>query len=991
MKKLLLTLVGVICSLGLWADSQTTLISGVTLPGLPAGTYTVGQTISHNGTNNAVVYDSDTKWAVMQAVVAGYGSPTADNFKWCNAYNGGDGSYSTTGATWDAKKPFVGSTAYTTNTNSHYVNFARRGNVRKTDRTFAYRFTNATSVSAYVKSNGSKVGAGINLAVFKIASDGTQAQVEIKNDYSNAATALTVENLVKTNTYVAYVYGDNNSNGELYEMAFSDASASTETPSFTTNLSTTAYEAVATKEFSLSVVAKDFTSLQWYSCDDAQGTNAKAITGETKATYKFTPAEVGTQYFYCVATNDNATGDKTATSNIATVVASQATTSVVTWKNTNGWGMRSVKAGSAEYKNSGVDIDNGTELTFITDLGAGYSHEWYVNGAKVAATGGVANTNTELAITINGDTNVESRYTPLKKFTFIDNAKAKAYADANGKITLSANNFSYAEGKTVDYWTNGSEKYYVETEYTLTQDVALTPHFVDNTVALGSEETTVTWSFAYKADNTGCPVFTSLQGAGNTINYPVTAVVKGNSIDVNMVIDATATGAKIDNERRLASTNTQVNKGTKITIPAIKGMTIEYTASGALRGAGKTATTIAGSSEYTLSSDSKTATYTYDGDAATIDIVLGDDNTYCASIKVTYPATEFVPAEPADPIVGAGFSMVPTAALSVSKNSSVTLTSENAAITSGTVKFVVTGSSTRPCVESNNRFQINKDSYYEVTLNNALTVGDVLEITTYGSGTSRGFAIRAGASNTTDGQAEITGTKNGTETQSYTVVEGDAFVGENVIYIVTTENSNAAYFTKFEVKSNAAPSIILTTTANMAGYRSFYDAAKSYTTDANTKAYVASEQNAEGKIVLTSIGSKVPADTPVILVTKATAETDGTFKMVLTEADKVDVYEGANLLKVTTADQEVDGYRLGCKDGNIGFYKYATTAPAGIVYLAKPDSAAKLSFIFDENTATGVNAIQSANDVKVRKAIVNGRLVIVTANGTFTPAGAAIK
>lgn len=220
MKKLLLTLVGVICSLGMWAESQTTLISGVTLPGLPTGTYTVGTEVSHNGTNKAVVYDVNTAWAVMQAVVAGYGSPTTANFTWCNAYNSSDGSYSTTGATWDALDPFVGSAAYTTSGNSHYVNFARRGNVRKTDRTFAYRFTNARAVSAYVKSNGSKAGAGINLAVFLVANDGTQTEVEIVNDYTNTAKAITVEGLDEANTYVAYVYGDNNSNGELYEIAF---------------------------------------------------------------------------------------------------------------------------------------------------------------------------------------------------------------------------------------------------------------------------------------------------------------------------------------------------------------------------------------------------------------------------------------------------------------------------------------------------------------------------------------------------------------------------------------------------------------------------------------------------------------------------------------------------------------------------------------------------------------------------------------------------
>ena len=44
-------------------------------------------------------------------------------------------------------------------------------------------------------------------------------------------------------------------------------------------------------------------SIQWYSCDDADKTNATAIDGETSTTYTPSTATTGTYYFYAVATN----------------------------------------------------------------------------------------------------------------------------------------------------------------------------------------------------------------------------------------------------------------------------------------------------------------------------------------------------------------------------------------------------------------------------------------------------------------------------------------------------------------------------------------------------------------------------------------------------------------------------------------------------------------------------------------------------------------
>ena len=46
---------------------------------------------------------------------------------------------------------------------------------------------------------------------------------------------------------------------------------------------------------------------QWYSCEDANKTNASAVSGATSATYEVTPAAVGTVYYYCVVSAEGAT------------------------------------------------------------------------------------------------------------------------------------------------------------------------------------------------------------------------------------------------------------------------------------------------------------------------------------------------------------------------------------------------------------------------------------------------------------------------------------------------------------------------------------------------------------------------------------------------------------------------------------------------------------------------------------------------------------
>lgn len=124
--------------------------------------------------------------------------------------------------------------------------------------------------------------------------------------------------------------------------------------------------------------------------------------------------------------------------------------------------------------------------------------------------------------------------------------------------------------------------------------------------------------------------------------------------------------------------------------------------------------------------------------------------------------------------------------------------------------------------------------------------------------------------------------------------------------------------------------ISLTTTDNMDGWRSFYDATQDYEVDANTKIYVAAVSGTAGTVELTQKvdATKIPHGEAVILKTSA-----GDHKMVLTKTTGAETL-GANVLAYKTSGT-INGYRLGYKSGpGVAFYKYNAAAPAsGVVYI----------------------------------------------------------
>lgn len=206
------------------------------------------------------------------------------------------------------------------------------------------------------------------------------------------------------------------------------------------------------------------------------------------------------------------------------------------------------------------------------------------------------------------------------------------YVESPYTFTLPAANYYISKaGFTAIGWTNdeGFTIYDFGETITLTEDITLTPVFEESIISLDeiSAEVTVTWDF------TGTPAL-NIEGA---TGYFVAQAKEGSiTLDIPMFINNT-TGSAIDGvtgkTNNIGRENTQIDKGSKFTIPAEKGMTVVITsASGNI-----TETTVAGQTP-SSGSGSQVATYVYDGNEATVDIVFSDDGQYYTSIQVTYPA-----------------------------------------------------------------------------------------------------------------------------------------------------------------------------------------------------------------------------------------------------------------------------------------------------------------------------------------------------------------
>ena len=288
--------------------------------------------------------------------------------------------------------------------------------------------------------------------------------------------------------------------------------------------------------------------------------------------------------------------------------------------------------------------------------------------------------------------------------------------------------------------------------------------------------------------------------------------------------------------------------------------------------------------------------------------------------------------------------------------------------------------------KGNYTLKINKKfdsgvNYIDITLDNALKGGETITIgvfrTSSSSDATLGVDFGTTATQSTKANPDAITASTGIPSDWTFKVPAGASTSKKV-RLYRTSGSTGLYVSKLIIEpsgpsaptDNGDGTITLTTTANMDGWRAFYNnhATKDYEVDANTTIYtVQAKSGTENEVELTaSDKTKIPKGQAVILKT-----TDAGRSMTLTETTGA-ASLGTNLLAATNGSSNVDGYRLGYgKIGGssaVGFFKYkTTTAPAaGIVYIDKNNvnigtGAHGLAITFgeDEGNVTGVNDVKS--------------------------------
>ena len=265
---------------------------------------------------------------------------------------------------------------------------------------------------------------------------------------------------------------------------------------------------------------------------------------------------------------------------------------------------------------------------------AGKFTKWQKDGEDF--TGNTAN---PLTVTATADATYTAIFEALPKISFdkgegTGTTPAVAYVEKGTAYTLPFGFFLIKEGATLTGWNDGTNTYAPGASYTVNDDVTFAAVFTDNTVSLGSAETTVNWTFATKD---GAP---TIACEGSELDYVQQVKIGSTPLDVVMHIntnqDAGISGKKGKVNNTSGDNRAQVNAGTVFTIPAIDGMVVTITA-----------TNTGDASESSVKFDGNDAdsyengvlTYTYNGTANTIDLIDQGNALYPSGIVVTYPST----------------------------------------------------------------------------------------------------------------------------------------------------------------------------------------------------------------------------------------------------------------------------------------------------------------------------------------------------------------
>ncbi len=316
--------------------------------------------------------------------------------------------------------------------------------------------------SITVKANGNNANRKLKLKSNTGDADIAMSSSGVTKDFTTADITQ-----ISDKYYIELSFADNSANTGEYKLAaaepfsvtltsdetFPDYVEDTATPTIDTDLSTDAKDVEVNIGTTLFIEASHVTGYQWYRNTTATATvdAEHAISGATSASYAYTApvADAGsTVYFYCVVTNDNATGDKTATSAIAQVnVGAAPTLTAVSKKVFDLAGVTATTYGTTptiidniEIKGAQVDSNSksidGFSLTKRIKLnkdadGTNYYAKFKVDGPCVITVYGMSGKSgdtRELSMNIGGSdvASFENGGSAISKMTYVYTTDAEA-------------------------------------------------------------------------------------------------------------------------------------------------------------------------------------------------------------------------------------------------------------------------------------------------------------------------------------------------------------------------------------------------------------------------------------------------------------------------------------------------------------------------------------------------------------------------------------
>lgn len=714
----------------------------------------------------------------------------------------------------------------------------------KGKKALAFKVTNATAITVYGATTGSKIdaSAGLQWSIYKAGEGNTWTTVASsakgKAASPNETATISISGLSASETYIVSIEGGykgtagsdvGSSSQDVVVYAVKFAAPNAGAPTINTQPVSASYESgdvIAALTVAATASSGDL-SYQWYSCEDTEKSNPQPV-GTNSSSY--TPEGVG--YYYCNVTD----GGGSTSSNVATITVVNAFTP------------------SISYSDPAVTITyTGSGKVYYTTDGTEPSS---INGTEYSEPFNLTNSCTVRAVAKKGE-----NYSGLVKYDcYVDQSSAEGFLISTG---------SHSGTNSGSVWTSNDGSFTLsktsgDFQWCNNLFPGMHGHKMDN-------------GTAYTLQPSEDIKITSIKIVGRTW-------LEGNAATV------TVSGATPSSETWLAGEDGHVSYI----------LTKEFTTS---------------------------AGY---GEAVT---VTPANNQFGCFLEV-YGVKR---SGPADPTVGC-----------------VEITYSGGTISDGTWTGT-TGTDVEGYSLGTDISLKSGTSYFQLPASTTFTV-NVPSGVTVSSFSISGYSNSASAASVTYNESGKSFPKNDNvpTTQSWMIENPSA--GKSISF--TTGGKDLIVST---ITLNTGK-IYLTTTANMAGWRSFYDADQGYTLDGNTTAYIATSSDNTTTVWLKPIERGVPAATPVILHTTSSA--DDSYKMTLTKATVApysDAIDGTNLLTWETTAVS-NKYRLGYGEDGLGFYPYSGTPSNGAVILNVSSMNARTLGLLFESETTGISNLNVNNN-----------------------------